>query len=137
MLLNKSVLMSSRCLGFLSVGEFTSEYLLKSATTCKQEVSLSISDDIARFSDVCLRPFQVCWCCLLITVEAIGNLDHDQSSTTAQGLLNGSWIGFFQFPKQASDVSQPTVQRVNFCSFTSVQEISHCLTRIPQSFLFL
>ena len=63
------------------------------------ELSFSVSykrvDDIARFSDICLRPFQVCWCCLLITVEAIDNLNHDPSSTMAQGSLHESQIGFF------------------------------------------
>ena len=37
-------------------------------------------------------------------------------STTAQGSLQGTVIRLFQFPKQASDVSQLAVQRVNLCS---------------------
>ena len=45
----------------------------------------------------------------LFTVGAIDNLDHNPSSTTAQGLFHGTGISLFQFPKQESDVSQPQV----------------------------
>ena len=55
----------------------------------------------------------------LFTVGAIDNLDHDTSSTTAQGSFHGTGISLFQFPKQASDVSQPAVQKVNLCSTRS------------------
>ena len=56
----------------------------------------------------------------LFTVGAIDNLDHDPSSTTAQGSFHGAGISLFQFPKQDSDVSQPAVQRIiNLCSARS------------------
>ena len=55
----------------------------------------------------------------LFTVGAIDNLDHDPSSTTAQGSFHGTGISMFQFPKQDSDVSQPAVQRINLCSTRS------------------
>ena len=49
----------------------------------------------------------------------IGTIDHDPSSTTAQGSFHGTGISLYQFPKQASDVSQPAVQKVNLCSTRS------------------
>ena len=56
----------------------------------------------------------------LFTVGAIDNLDHDPSSTTAQGSFHGTGISLFQFPKQDPDVFQPAVQRrVNLCSARS------------------
>ena len=55
----------------------------------------------------------------LFTVGAIDNLDHDPSSTTAQGSFHGTGISLFQFPKEDSDVSQPAVQRINLCSTRS------------------
>ena len=55
----------------------------------------------------------------LFTVGAIDNLDYDPSSTTAQGYFHGTGISLFQFPKQASGVSQPAVEKVNLCSTRS------------------
>ena len=55
----------------------------------------------------------------MFTVGAIDNLDHDPSSTTAQGSFHGTGISLFQFPKQDSGVSQPAVQRINLCSARS------------------
>lgn len=77
-----------------------------------------------------LRPFKsAAFACALslqsglqFIVEAIGNLDRDPSSTTAQGFLHGTGIHLFQFPKQASDGSQLAVQRVNLCSTRSASK---------------
>ena len=52
----------------------------------------------------------------LFTVGAIDNIDHNPSSTTAQGSFHGTGISLFQFPKQHSEVNQQAVQRVSLCS---------------------
>ena len=53
----------------------------------------------------------------LFTVGAIDNIDHNPSSTTAQGSFHGTGISLFQFPKQDSEVNhQQAVQRVSLCS---------------------
>ncbi|KAL9968945.1 hypothetical protein ACROYT_G021097 [Oculina patagonica] len=46
----------------------------------------------------------------LFTVGAIDNIDHNPSSTTAQGSFHGTGIILFQFPKHDSEVSQQVVQ---------------------------
>lgn len=52
----------------------------------------------------------------LFTVGAIDNIDHNPSSTTAQGSFHGTGISLFQFPKQDSEVSQQAVQGVSLCA---------------------
>ena len=71
------------------------------------------------------------------TVGAIDNLDHDPSSTMAQGSFHGTGISLFQFPNQASNASNQQCKRLIFVQPGPLQEISHCLTSIPQFRLFL
>ena len=52
----------------------------------------------------------------LFTVGAIDNIDHNPSSTTAQGSFHGTGISLFQFPKRDSDVSPQAAQNVSLCS---------------------
>ncbi|KAL9954025.1 hypothetical protein ACROYT_G041513 [Oculina patagonica] len=52
----------------------------------------------------------------MFTVGAIDNIDHNPSSTTAQGSFHGTGISLFQFPKQDSEVSQQEVQGVSLCA---------------------
>lgn len=80
-------------------------------------LATSVCDHFKSLGVVCPLSLQSGW----FTVGAIDNLDHDPSSTTAQGSFHGTGISLFQFPKQDSDVFLPAVQRrVNLCSTRSV-----------------
>lgn len=78
------------------------------------ELGLSVSyqrvDDIMNnFSDICLRPFQVCWCCLpcFLTKWLVHRWSHWQSWSwpilnNGTGLISWNWDKFVPVPKASA-----------------------------------